>query len=350
MLKKTKFAKKLLVAVVLILFILMVPAYYFYGKIYNNNVNEGLHEGFLLYIPTGADFNTVVDSLKANNIVIDLQSFIWVAEKKNYVGKVKSGRYEILPGQNNNTMVNMLRAGNQKPVKLTFNSIRTKYELSGKIAHQLEFDSVAFIDLLNDKEYLKTFGLNPESVISMFIPNTYQVYWNVKPKDLFVRMNKEYKKFWNENRTAKLNKLNMSKLQASTLASIVQAEQSVRRDEQAKIAGVYINRMKIGMHLESCPTLIFAIGDFTRQRVLNKDKEIVSPFNTYMNPGLPPSPINLPEISAIDAVLNYEEHNYIFFCAREDFSGYHYFSTNYTDHNRYAQRYQLALNKKGIKK
>jgi UPF0755 protein len=141
----------------------------------------------------------------------------------------------------------------------------------------------------------------------------------------------------------------MSKVQVSTLASIVQAEQSVHRDEQPIVAGVYMNRINIGMHLESCPTLVFAIGDFTRQRILNKDKEIESPYNTYKYPGLPPSPINLPEISAIDAVLNFVEHDYLFLCAKDDFSGYHYFSVNFSDHNRHAQRYQLALNRKGIK-
>lgn len=341
---------KYFVLILAILFIgASLAAYYIYGKVYKNNINASIGKAFILYIPTGADFNTVIDSLEKNNILIDMVSFKWTAKKKKYDVRVKPGRYEIKAGLNNNSLINMLRIGNQKPVSLTFNSIRTKYELAGKIASQLEMDSLALISLLNKREFLSPYGFNPETVISMFIPNTYQIYWNIKPEDFFIKMNKEYEKFWDDDRKSKLKKLKMNQLQVSILASIVQAEQSVRRDEQPTVAGVYINRMKIGMHLESCPTLVFAMGDFTRQRILNRDKEIESPYNTYKYPGLPPGPINLPEISALDAVLNYVEHDKLFMCAKDDFSGYHYFSSNFSDHNRYAQRYQAALNKKGIK-
>jgi UPF0755 protein len=347
--KKSSLSKFFLYAGLIILVGISLAGYYFYQMIYQSNTNPLIGKAFELYIPSNGQFENVMDTLKKYDVLSDYESFKWVAEKKNYISKVKPGRYEIKVGANNNSIINMLRSGKQKPVKLTFNSIRTKYELAGKISNQLEFDSVSLIKILNDKEFLSGYGFTPESVISMFIPNTYLLYWNISPEKFFEKMNKEYNNFWNEERISKLKKLNMTKLQVSTLASIVQAEQSVHRDEQPIIAGVYMNRIKSGMLLESCPTLVFALGDFSRQRILNKDKEIESPYNTYKNPGLPPGPINLPEISAIDAVLNYVKHDYIFLCAKDDFSGYHYFSTNFSDHNKHAILYQNKLNKKGIK-
>jgi UPF0755 protein len=348
--KKSKPFKIVLLTGVILLIAFTIIAFYFYQKIYSNNVNLLGRKTYVLYIGTGSNFNNVLDSLSKNKVLIDMNSFKWVAEKKKYTSRIKPGRYEIKQGFSNNSIINMLRIGNQKPVMLTFNSIRTKYELAGKISKQLEFDSLSLIRLLNDKAFLSTYGFNPESVISMFIPNTYQVYWNISPDDFFKKMNKEYNNFWNESRLSKLKKLKMSKLQVSTLASIVQAEQSVHRDEQPTVAGVYMNRIKIGMNLESCPTLVFALGDFSRQRILNRDKEVESPYNTYKYPGLPPAPINLPEISSIDAVLNYVKHDYLFLCAKDDFSGYHYFSTTFSQHNFHARMYQLALNKRGIKR
>lgn len=182
----------------------------------------------------------------------------------------------------------------------------------------------------------------------MFIPNTYEFYWNISAKAFFKKMNTEYSKFWNPARLAKAKKIRMSPLEVSTLASIVQAEQSMHDDEKAKVAGLYINRLRKGMLLQSDPTVVYAIGNFSIRRVLNKDKEIDSPYNTYKYKGLPPAPINLPEISSIDAVLNYEKHSYIFMCAKEDFSGYHNFSKTHSQHMMYARRYQAALNKKKI--
>jgi UPF0755 protein len=347
--------KKRIIRIISILFsLLLIVAlsigHNFYQKIYANNVSNQLKEPAFLYIKSSASYDAVLDSLTSANILEDVESFKWVSEKKNYPNKVKGGRYEIKPGMSNNELVNMLRSGNQKALNLTFNNIRTKLELASKISKQLEFDSLELITLLNDNNFLKEYGFNSETVISMFIPNTYQFYWNQSAKSFFEKMQKEYKKFWTNKRTTKAKKLNMSKLEVSVLASIVQAEQSKHNKEKPKVAGLYINRLNRKMPLESDPTLVFAIGDFSIQRVLNKDKEIDSPYNTYKNIGLPPAPINLPEISSIDAVLNYEKHNYIFMCAKEDFSGFHNFSTNLRQHNIYAQRYRIALNKRGIKR
>ncbi len=344
-----KHIKKLLLGLFVAAFLIsVILAYSFYNKIYANNVNPNLTKSFYLFIPSGADFNTVIDSLQKYQVLKDIESFKWVSDKKNYTNKIKSGRYEIKRDMNNNDLVNMLRSGNQKAIKLTFNNIRTKSDLARKIALQLELDSASLMKVLNNKSFLKKYGFSPTTVISMFIPNTYQFYWNTSSEKFFDKMNKEYKKFWTQKRKKRAKLLNMSLLDVSVLASIVQAEQSRHNSEKARIAGLYINRLNKGMPLESDPTLIYALGDFSIKRVLNKHKEIESPYNTYKNLGLPPAPINLPEISSIDAVLNYEKHNYIFMCAKEDFSGYHNFSTNITMHNIYAKRYHKALNKRKI--
>ncbi len=344
---KKRIIKGIFIVFGLLLVVGLYITYTFYQKIYANNISN-IQKPAYIYIKSNANFNDVVDSLSKAKLLTDVESFKWVSEKKNYINKVKGGRYEIKPGMSNNDLVNMLRIGNQKALNLTFNNIRTKQELAKKISMQLEFDSLELITLLNNNDYLKKQGFNSKTVISMFIPNTYQFYWDQSPESFFEKMLKEYKKFWTEKRISQASSLKMSRLQVSTLASIVQAEQSKHNSEKAKVAGLYINRLKRNMPLESDPTLVYAIGDFTIQRVLNKDKEIDSPYNTYKNIGLPPGPINLPEISSIDAVLNHEKHNYIFMCAKEDFSGYHNFSTNLRQHNIFAKRYHRALNKRGI--
>jgi len=345
--KKPSFLKLFFYSFLIFTAIAAIIAYSFYTKIYTSNTRIENGKTFYLYIPTSANFTDIVDSLTKHNILINKDNFIWLAEKKNYK-KIRPGRYEITDGMSNNQLINMLRAGLQKPLKLTFNNIRTKEELAGKVSKTLEFDSLALITLLNNKQFLKPYGFTPETVIAMFIPNTYEFYWNTSPENFFKKMNKEYKKFWNADRLAKAKKMNMTPVEVSTLASIVQAEQSRHNDEKAKVAGLYINRLKKGMLLQSDPTVVYAIGDFSIRRVLNKDKEIDSPYNTYKYKGLPPAPINLPEISSIDAVLNYEKHPYIYMCAKEDFSGYHNFSKTISQHNIYAKRYQKALNRKKI--
>ncbi len=347
MLNKKQIKRVFVVFFIVIITVLCIFTYSLYNKIYANNISTNI-KTFFLYIPTGANFKTVTDSLNKYGILKDADNFKWVCEKKNYLNKIKAGRYAIKYPLSNNDLVNMLRSGNQKAVKLTFNNIRTKKDLADKISSQLELKSSELIALLNNEKFLKKYGFTANSIMTMFIPNTYQFYWNTSSDRFFAKMNKEYKKFWNKKRQNKAKSLKMSKLEISILASIVQAEQSRHNDEKAKIAGLYINRLKKGMPLESDPTLVYAIGDFSIKRVLNKHKEINSPYNTYKNLGLPPSPINLPEISSLDAVLNYEKHNYIFMCAKADFSGYHNFAKNLSMHNVYAKQYHRALNKRKI--
>jgi len=206
------------------------------------------------------------------------------------------------------------------------------------------------LGLLNNKDFITELGFKKETVLCLFLPNTYEFYWSTDAKQFILRMNDEYKKFWNETRTKKAKEVNLTPIEVSILASIVQAEQGRFNDEKPTIAGLYINRLTQGIALQSDPTLVYAAGDFSIKRVLNVHKEINSPYNTYMYAGLTPGPINLPEISSIDAVLNYEKHDYLFMCAKDDFSGYHYFAKTASQHNVYAQRYHAALNGQKIYK
>ena len=242
----------------------------------------------------------------------------------------------------------MLRLGEQVPVLMTFNNVRTKAQLAGTISRQLEVDSITLKQLLNNNDFLKKNKMDEKSSITLFIPNTYELWWSTSSEKLFERMALEYKKFWTKERKQKSKSLNLSQTEVAILASIVQAEQQTHPDERPVIAGLYVNRLKKKMRLESDPTLVFAHGDFSIKRVLNKHKEIDSPYNTYKNEGLPPGPINLPEPSSIDAVLNYKKNDYLFMCAKPDFSGYHNFAKTLKQHNINARKYREALNKKGV--
>ncbi len=311
--------------------------------------NVKISEDTFIYIKTNSSYEDVLNNIKENNIIDNLETFEWVAKKKNYPNKVKAGKYLIKVGTNNNDLVNMLRSGNQVPVYIEFNSIRTAEQLAGRLAQQIEADSLSIITLLNDTAFIKEKGFDPHNRISVFIPNTYEVWWNTSAKQLYDKMYKEYKKFWTEKRLKLAKSLNLNQLEVISLASIVEQE-TAKNDEKPRVAGVYLNRIKKGMPLQADPTLIFAAGDFSIRRVLNHHKEIESPFNTYKYTGIPPGPISVPSISAIDAVLNAETHNYIFFCAKDDFSGYHSFAVTYNEHLINARRYHAALNRRKIMK
>jgi UPF0755 protein len=317
--------------------------FYFYQAFFGANTLVDKENSFMLKIPKDADFNQVRDSLLHNEVIHDVITFSFVAKVMKYQERVKPGLYEIPPRLSNRELVGLLRLGKQTPVNITFNNVRTLEDLAEKITARLEMGKDEFLNLLEDTENLQKFGFEPTTIMAMFIPNTYEVYWNLTPNALFDRMNQEYNRFWTEERKEKAASIGMSPKEVATLASIVQAETS-KRDEQPKVAGVYVNRLNRNMLLQADPTLVFAMGDFGIKRVLNVHKEIDSPYNTYKYPGLPPGPINLPDIPALDAVLNHQEHNYLYFCAKEDFSGYHAFATNLRDHMNNARRYQNALN------
>lgn len=339
--------KYILVSIIAFSVLFTSLTYYLYQSFYTPNVLVDGEGPAYIKIPKNASFRQVSDSLYQNRLVQDMVSFSFVAKLMDYQDNVKPGRYEISPEMTNAQLVRALRSGRQSPINLTFNNIRTKEDLAEKITRNLEISQETFYSLLTDSTNIGKFGFEEENIMSMFIPNTYEVYWNTSAVELFDRMHKEYQRFWNESRKAKATELGMEPKEVSVLASIVQAE-TVKADERPKVAGVYINRLQINMPLQADPTLVFAVGDFGIKRVLNVHKEIDSPYNTYRNAGLPPGPINLPEISALEAVLNYQEHDYLYFCAKEDFSGYHSFATNLRDHLINARRYSNALNAAGI--
>jgi len=315
-------------------------------KIFRNNIRTGAGEVYF-YIPTGSDYEDVVRLLADQELIKDTSTFCWVAERKNYPNHVYPGRYFIYSAMNNNDLVNLLRSGNQEPVNLTFNNVRSLEKLAGVVSAQLEVDSAELLALFSNREYLESLGLTRETLPGIFIPNTYQFYWNTNGKEFIDRILSEYNAFWNADRERKAAKIGLERMEVMTLASIVD-EEALIQEEEVRIAGVYMNRIKSGMRLQADPTIKFAIGDMNIQRILKKHLNIDSPYNTYRKAGLPPGPIIIPSISAIDAVLNYEKHDYFYFCAREDFSGYHNFSKTLAQHNKNARSYQKALDRRKI--
>jgi UPF0755 protein len=318
-----------------------------YQKVFLPNVFVDKQEEPYFYIHTGASFPDLVKNLYFGGFIKDTSSFKWLAKKKNLASHIHPGRYKLSDRMNNNSLINLLRSGKQEPVDVIFHSIRTKADLAGAVALQIEADSARLFSILNNKQFIDSLGFTKETVMAIFIPNTYEFYWNTDEKEFLKRMKKEFDQFWNDKRMRKAKSLELTLAEVHTLASIID-EETTKNDEKARIAGVYINRLKKGMALQADPTVRFALNDFTIKRILNRHLEVDSPYNTYKNTGLPPGPINLASISAIEAVLNFEKHNYLYFCAKPDFSGYHNFAKTLARHNRNAKMYQAALNKKGI--
>lgn len=263
--------------------------------------------------------------------------------------KPRTGCYAIEPGENMFSLVRGLANGSQSPIKLTIPEVRTLQDMAERLAPQLMISADEIKEALGDTHFIDSLGYSKETLPCVFIPNTYEVYWNISAKGLLNRMNKERQSFWNESRLAKAKEMNMTPEEVTTLASIVESETSYG-PEKATVAGLYMHRLKIDMPLQSDPTVIFALGDFTIRRVLLDQLRVQSPYNTYVNLGLPPGPIRIPSIQGIDAVLNYDHNDYLYMCAKEDFSGSHNFTNSYAQHLVNAAKYQLALNKRGIKK
>ncbi len=341
---------RLIITILLILLAIgIIGVYIVYNFIYKTNVDlKGKNHSYL-YIRTGAGYDEVLDSLYSHNIIINHLSFEQVAKKKHYPSMVHAGRYIITAGMSNNQLVNELRSGNQDPVKFTFNNVRKKEELAGKLAGKLEPDSINILKAFNNETLLEKYGFNRENIMAMFIPNTYEMNWNTSPAEFMARMAKEYKAFWSDDRKSKAKATGLSQTQVMILASIVEKETQYESDRPI-IAGVYLNRLKKDMPLEADPTLVWAANDFTIKRVLNAQKQIESPYNTYKHKGLPPGPIDIPSVVSIDAVLNYDKNDYLYFCAKPDLSGASNFAKNMTDHLANARKYQQALNKLKIYK
>ncbi|MFO7617481.1 MAG: endolytic transglycosylase MltG [Bacteroidales bacterium] len=297
------------------------------------------------YIRTGSDYPQVYLDFRKSGMLKYERGFDWVARQKEYPGLVKPGRYLLTKGMSNSEIIDLLRSGKQAEVTVVFNTTRHLERIAGIVAGTLEADSLSLISAFRDTSLMEKYGIEPVNWHAIFIPNSYRFLWNTDAAGFMDRMYREFQSFWNEERTSRLSSLGMSKFQVITLAAIVQ-EETVKNDEMPRVAGVYLNRLRKGIKLQADPTVIFALQDYSIRRVLHRHLRVDSPYNTYRYAGLPPGPIRIPSIQAIDACLNPERHDYLFFCAREDFSGYHAFARTYGEHLVNARKYQRALNKR----
>lgn len=340
---------KKLVALALVAIVLAASLYGYslYTKIFKGNTSFEQREVYVM-IPSDVVYFEVQEILRP--YLKNIDDFNLTAEKMNYPANIRAGRFLLKKGMNNYEILTSLRVN--IPVKLTFNNQETLAQFAGRIAQQLEPDSLSILQAITDNDFLTSKGFSQETALSMFIPNTYEFFWNTSPSQFRERMAKEYRKFWTEERQEKAAALNLMPEQVNVLASIVHKE-TVKVDERPRVAGVYLNRLKRGMPLQADPTVIYAIkkhtGDWDKviKRVFHKDTQLESPYNTYLISGLPPGPIAMPDISAIDAVLNPEKHDFLYFCASVERFGYHEFARTLEQHNINAAKYQRWVRQQG---
>ena len=344
------YIKKILWAVAIIgLLIFGGIAYYIYGAMFQPNT-KFQNETAYVFIPTNANYIQVRQQLEP--LLDNIDSFDAVAEQKKYISNIKAGRFAISKGMNNNEIINSIRSKNL-PVKIAFNNQHSLEDLAGRISKQIEADSVSLLNAMTDEDFLEKHGFRKATALGMYLPDTYEFFWNTSAEGFRDKMLARYNRFWNESRLEQARQLNLSLNEVMTLASIVH-EESKQADEQPRVAGVYLNRLRIGMPLQADPTLKYAAYQLPEykntviRRVLNIHKEIDSPYNTYKHLGLPPGLIAMPDLSAINAVLNPEKHNYLYFAADAKRLGYHKFAKTLAQHNNNAREYQRYLSSQGI--
>ncbi len=339
--------KKLILLIVSLLLIVGgVLTYNIYNKIYAPST---IKEGFI-YIKTNSSLKDVENEIRP--FLKRVKPFIWVANRKKYSSVIRAGKFKIPKGISNNDLINLLRSGKQTPIKLVFNNQHSLENLAGRIAVQIEADSTAILNAITDVSFLKKHKFTSKTALGMYVPNSYEFYWNTDAEQFRDRMHKEYNRFWTEKRIKKARELKLNRTQVIALASIVQKE-TAKVSERPIVAGLYLNRIKRRIPLGADPTIIYALKekygqDFTVKRVLFKDLKIDSPYNTYIHRGIPPSLIAMPDISSIDAVLFSTKHKYIFMCADVDKIGYHAFAITLKQHNRNAAKYHRWMNQQGI--
>ena len=338
--------KRIIIGILVgILVLVGVAGIVFFRTFFSENVRN---RDVTVVVPPGASFEQVMDTLRKYEVLKSEESFHKTADALKYK-TIRVGKYDISGCRTNLDLVRLLRRGQHYPVKFTFNNVRTVDQLVEKIGNKFFFEPEELSALLHDASYMQRLGLSDTTAVCLFIPNTYEIYYDITAAEFIDRMNGYYQEFWNEKRKATASEIGLTPVQVATLASIVE-EENMRPSEKAIIAGLYINRLNKGMLLQSDPTVKFAIGDFARKRILNADLQIDSPYNTYKYKGLPPGPIRIPEASTMDSVLHYRHHNYLYMCAKEDFSGYHNFTASAAEHARNAARYRAALNARNIKR
>lgn len=346
------YLKKILLTVVLLGLVGMAGfSYYVYQNIFTPNTGFNNPQAHV-FIPTGATFKMVQEELSP--LLKDMNTFVTVAQRKGYSSNIKAGHFIIKKGSNNNEIINSIRSGNI-PVTIKFNNQERLENLAGHLAKQIELDSASLLDAMLDVDFLKVSGFTQDTALGMYIANSYEVYWNTSPKAFCQKMLKEYNAFWNTSRVAKAKAISLSKDQVMALAAIVQKETAMIQ-ERPTVAGLYLNRLKKGMLLQADPTVIFAKkkteNNFKQviKRVLFKDLKIASPYNTYKYSGVPPGPITMPDVSAIDGVLNYKKHGFYFMVADVENFGYHKFAKTLSAHNRNKKQYVNWINKQGVKR
>ena len=337
--------KKILVGCLLAAILLGIAGiahiyYYFFAQPFQ------ITDTTYIYIDRDDDVDSVYHKIIDAGNPKQMHGFESLVRYQGY--NVKTGRYAIKPTDNMRYLHRRLSMGYQTPIKLTVGSVRTLDRIARNTARQLMVDSCEIANILNDTAYISKLGFTPETLPALFIPNTYEVYWNMSAEDFMQRMLKEHKAFWNEKRLKQAEAIGLTPIEVSTLASIVE-EETANQAEKPMVAGLYINRLKKGMLLQADPTVKFSLQEFGLKRILFKHLEVDSPYNTYKYAGLPPGPIRIPSYQGLESVLNYTKHNYIYMCAKEDFSGTHNFAATLSEHHRNARRYVRALNKRGIR-
>ncbi len=348
--KKKHFYSRMIWGALLLVGVSIGMAYLLeYAHYFRKNVPENLSQRYV-YIPTGASFEQVVQLLYEGGFLLDTTSFVRTARKMRYArAQMRSGRFEIQPGWRNYQLVRHLRGGAQAPVRVVLTDERLLEDVAAKVASFIEPDSAALMAAFTHDSLLASLGVTQATLMTLFIPNTYEFFWNTSPEGFLRRMKREHDRFWQQHdRLAKAKKIGLSPAEVYTLASIVEKE-TLRKDERPRIAGVYLNRLRQGMLLQADPTVVFATRDFNTPRVLERHLKFDSPYNTYLYKGLPPGPIAMASISSIDAVLNAEVHDYIFFCARGDGSGYHEFAKTLAGHNRNVRKYRENLRRRRLR-
>ncbi len=341
--------KKILLLLALLTAVALTTGYIFYRQIFGPNLNPGKMP-YELLVPKGSSFHDLYEILEKDNVLLHPMSFQRIAGWMHYKRDIiPSGRYLLKGNMSNYDIISKLRIANQDPVRLSFHSARTYVELCGILAKPLALDSLQIYEAMDSIIRDSSNGISRDNLLSYFIPNTYLIYWDITRGDLLQRLLKEHDKYWAKpERKEALQRLGLNPEEVYTLASIVEKESNLEA-ERPTIAGVYLNRLKRGIKLQADPTVVFATGDFRLRRVLHKHLKIQSPYNTYLHTGLPPGPICMPSLNALDAVLEAEKHNFIFFCAKPGYKGAHNFATDLRGHNRNARLYRDWLNKEHIK-
>lgn len=345
---KKKQSKRNIIAGILLFFVLLIAGVGVWGYRLAWAPNFMPQETVYIYIGKDKSFTDLCWQLQDSAGCSRIGSFKQLAGMLKYQANIRTGRYAVSPGMSNLQLLNDLRRGHQVATRLTFNNIRFKEDLAERLDEQLMLDKDELLSLLNDSAYCDSLGFTTETITSLFIPNTYEVYWNIPADKLMQRMKREYIAFWTDVRLEKAKAIGLTPAEVATLASIVE-EETAASDEYPIVAGLYLNRLHRGIPLQADPTVKFAVGDFTLQRILFEHLEVDSPYNTYKYAGLPPGPLRIPTIKGMDSVLNYMKHNYLYMCAKEDFSGRHNFAATLAEHNRNANRYRAELNRRKIR-